>query len=146
MPLASSSPGFITSSPVENTATLSGFRTLNETLPVAAANPISCGLNRVPASSTRVPAAISSPNSRLLDPRFIPGGIITFSFSNWMSSCIRTVSGSSACAPFGITAPVKILTASPLFCIRLRGLPAAAFPITGNSVVPVLLRSSKKIE
>ena len=69
---------------------------------------MSCGLSRVPAASTGLPAATSSPACRTLAPGLSPGGTSTVAPSSEavQSSCIATVS-----APSGRTAPVKMRAA-----------------------------------
>ncbi len=137
-PAGNSRPGSYSSSPVENTATLSGLYTARLARPTDAASPTSCGRNRRFWRRMTEPAPMSSPAERMLAPRLIPGRMTTASPSGRQSSCMMTVSG-----PRTIWAPVKMRTACRAATAPVNGWPAVARPTTASRVSALGSRSSK---
>ena len=103
------SPGITNSSPVENKATRGARVTCNCANPTLAAIPRDAGVSRSPFCKTLAPRVTSSPERRIHWPKATADFTRTWlSSSGSQSSCITTAS-----APSGIGAPVKMRAASP---------------------------------
>ena len=102
------SPGAISSSPVETTATLGFFQTQTWVSPTAARVPVSRKPSRSPRRSTTSPAPKSDPARETPPPGTIGFRTRIRSPSGWVFSIITTPS-----APRGSTPPVEIGVAVP---------------------------------
>ncbi len=123
LPGASASPGSTSSSPVERIATRTRRCTGMNNLPKDASMLISDGLRTVPAESIVSPSLTSSPLKRIWSPGF------TFPFRKTVSSRSSACSkGTTASAPAGMGAPVRIFTAVPACMGWLMNPPAGRNP------------------
>ncbi len=137
------SPGWTSSLPVESTTTRGRGRTFTVARPIAASRPSWVGPSRVPASSTRAPAAMSLPRRRMWAASATGRRTRTSSSSTGavIASAARPVpvppsvhsTGATASAPGGIGAPVMIRAAWPGPTLGSTPAPAAMSPTTAST-------------
>ena len=126
-PGPSGCPGSVSSSPVTSSATRGRRAQRSVARPTEAATPISAGPSRSPARSTTSPAAMSSPERRMLPPASV-AGTLTRPFT-----CSVRSTGTTAVAPSGTSAPVEIAIASPWRTVAPAGCPARDSATTSSS-------------
>ncbi len=98
----------VSSSPVKNTATRSLRHTGSSARPTDAASPSSWLRRRVPAGKITLPSLMSSPARRIHSPGLGAWRTVTTPSTSSHCSCMTTAS-----APGGISAPVKMRAAVP---------------------------------